>query len=64
MLVIATRDQPELDHYLAGRIYEPLFLYEMQGLAVYKVYAKPEPIIDIPIPGNRKITDLIKINPM
>ena len=40
VLVIATRDEPELDHYLAGRIYEPLFLYEMQGLAVYKVYAK------------------------
>jgi 4-amino-4-deoxy-L-arabinose transferase-like glycosyltransferase len=40
VLVIATRDQPELEHYLAGRIYEPLFLYEMQGLAVYKVYAK------------------------
>ena len=39
VLVISTRDQPELDQYLAGRIYEPLFLYEMQGLAVYKVYA-------------------------
>ncbi len=41
VLVIATRDQAQLDRYLAGRIYEPLFLYETQGLAVYKVYAKP-----------------------
>jgi hypothetical protein len=40
VLVIATRDESKLDQYLAGRIYEPLFLYETQGLAVYKVYAK------------------------
>ena len=32
-------DQADLDRYLAGRIYEPLFLYETQGLAVYRVYA-------------------------
>ncbi len=41
VLVIRSNDQSDLDHYLAGRIYEPLFLYETQGLAVYKVYARP-----------------------
>jgi len=39
VLVIRANDQFTLDHYLGGRIYEPLFLYETQGLAVYKVYA-------------------------
>ena len=39
MLVIKSNDQGDLDRYLAGRIYEPLFLYETQGLSVYKVYA-------------------------
>ncbi len=38
ILVTRSNDQAVLDHYLAGRIYEPLFLYETQGLAVYKVY--------------------------
>jgi 4-amino-4-deoxy-L-arabinose transferase-like glycosyltransferase len=60
VLVISTRDQPELDHYLAGRIYEPLFLYEMQGLAVYKVYAKLE-VENIPLPPGTKVQNLIKI---
>ena len=64
VLVIATRDQPQLDHYLAGRIYEPLFLYEMQGLAVFKVYAKQEPVVDMPLPPGTKIENLIKMNPM
>ena len=40
VLVIRAADQGELDRFLAGRIYEPLFLYETQGLAVYKVYAQ------------------------
>ena len=40
VLVIASADQADLDRYLAGRIYEPLFLYDTQGLAVYKVLAK------------------------
>ncbi len=39
ILVVKTSDQADLDRYLAGRIYEPLFLYETQGLSVYKVYA-------------------------
>jgi 4-amino-4-deoxy-L-arabinose transferase-like glycosyltransferase len=38
ILVTRSNDQATLDKYLAGRIYEPLFLYETQGLAVYKVY--------------------------
>ena len=41
ILVIPSRDAPALDHWLSGRIYKPLFLYESQGLAVYRVYAKP-----------------------
>ncbi len=40
ILVVKTSDQDDLDKYLVGRIYEPLFLYETQGLSVYKVYAK------------------------
>jgi 4-amino-4-deoxy-L-arabinose transferase-like glycosyltransferase len=40
LLVIPANDQAALTRFLAGRIYEPLFLYETQGLAVYKVYAK------------------------
>ena len=40
ILVASSREPSELDRYLNGRIYEPLFLYETQGLAVYKVYAK------------------------
>ncbi len=40
ILVTRSSDQPSLDRYLTGRIYEPLFLYETQGLAVYKVYAR------------------------
>lgn len=41
ILVIRSNDQDDLDRYLTGRIYEPLFLYETQGLSVYKVYARP-----------------------
>ena len=50
ILVAPLRDQADLDLYLTGRIYEPLFLYDMQGLEVYKVYAKADPIQNIPIP--------------
>ena len=50
ILVIATRDEPQLARYLAGRIYEPLFLYEMQGLAVYRVYSKQESPVGLPVP--------------
>jgi 4-amino-4-deoxy-L-arabinose transferase-like glycosyltransferase len=39
VLVVRASNVPDLSHYLAGRIYEPLFLYETQGLAVYRVYA-------------------------
>ncbi len=40
LLVMRSGDQQGLDRYLTGRIYEPLFLYESQGLAVYRVYAR------------------------
>ena len=41
VLVFRSADEQEVDQMLAGRIYEPLFLYETQGLTVYKVYSKP-----------------------
>ena len=34
------KSRAQLEQWLAGRIYEPLFLYQSQGLEVYKVYAK------------------------
>ena len=40
LLVIPTNQSAQLEHWLAGRVYEPLFLYESQGLEVYKVYQK------------------------
>jgi 4-amino-4-deoxy-L-arabinose transferase-like glycosyltransferase len=40
VLVIPLKEEADLPQLLAGRIYEPLFLYDTQGLAVYKVYAK------------------------
>ena len=42
ILVIKSSDTDDLQTYLTGRIYEPLFLYETQGLSVYKVYARSE----------------------
>jgi len=63
ILVTRSNDQALLDHYLAGRIYEPLFLYDTQGLAVYKVYGKNE-WETIPLPPGTKVEDLVKINPM
>jgi 4-amino-4-deoxy-L-arabinose transferase-like glycosyltransferase len=41
LLVIPANDTLGLQTWLGGRIYEPLFLYESQGLEVYRVYAKP-----------------------
>ncbi|WP_263368311.1 ArnT family glycosyltransferase [Edaphobacter bradus] len=41
ILVIRSSDTASLDHYLAGRVYKPLFLYDSQGLEVYRVYAQP-----------------------
>jgi 4-amino-4-deoxy-L-arabinose transferase-like glycosyltransferase len=40
LLVIRANDTLDLDRWLAGRVYTPLFLYESQGLEVYRVYAK------------------------
>jgi 4-amino-4-deoxy-L-arabinose transferase-like glycosyltransferase len=40
ILVIPTRDAPQLQQLLAGRLYQQTFLYETQGLSVYKVYPK------------------------
>jgi 4-amino-4-deoxy-L-arabinose transferase-like glycosyltransferase len=40
ILIIPANETATLDQWLAGRIYKPLFLYESQGLAVYRVYAQ------------------------
>lgn len=40
LLVIRTSEINQLPELLAGRVYEPLFLYDTQGLAVYKVYPR------------------------
>lgn len=37
ILVIRTNEINQLPELLPGRVYEPLFLYDTQGLAVYKV---------------------------
>ncbi|WP_313900659.1 ArnT family glycosyltransferase [Edaphobacter flagellatus] len=42
LLVIRASDTADLDRYLAGRVYKPLFLYDSQGLEVYRVAARPE----------------------
>jgi 4-amino-4-deoxy-L-arabinose transferase-like glycosyltransferase len=41
LLVIPTSDSTALEHFLTGRIYTPLFLYDSQGLEVYRVSAQP-----------------------
>jgi 4-amino-4-deoxy-L-arabinose transferase-like glycosyltransferase len=41
LLVIPANDSEGLNRWLSGRVYEPLFLYDSQGLEVYKVYAQP-----------------------
>ena len=40
VLVLPTREVPQLSEILPGRVYVPLFLYPWQGLSVYKVYAR------------------------
>jgi hypothetical protein len=41
ILIIPTRQAGELPTLLPDRVYQQLFLYETQGLSVYKVYAHP-----------------------
>jgi hypothetical protein len=41
LLVIRSNDTADLDRWLAHRVYQPLFLYDSQGLEVYKVEALP-----------------------
>jgi 4-amino-4-deoxy-L-arabinose transferase-like glycosyltransferase len=40
VLVIPTRDAEQLGALLQGRVYQQLFLYETQGLSVYRVYPR------------------------
>jgi 4-amino-4-deoxy-L-arabinose transferase-like glycosyltransferase len=40
ILVIPTREASQLNELLQGRLYQQLFLYETQGLSVYKVYPR------------------------
>ncbi len=40
ILVIPTREAEQLPVIVPDRVYQQLFLYDTQGLAVYKVYAK------------------------
>ncbi len=40
ILVVPTRDAAKLQQFLPNRTYQPLFLYETQGLSVYKVYPR------------------------
>jgi 4-amino-4-deoxy-L-arabinose transferase-like glycosyltransferase len=40
LLVIPANDTETLHRWLTGRVYKPLFLYESQGLEVYRVYAQ------------------------
>jgi 4-amino-4-deoxy-L-arabinose transferase-like glycosyltransferase len=44
ILVVRANDNSNLDRWLSGRVYIPLFLYESQGLEVYRVYAKPSTV--------------------
>ena len=41
LLIIRANDTATRDRWLAGRMYKPLFLYDSQGLEVYKVEAQP-----------------------
>ena len=40
ILVLPTHDAGQLNTLLHGRVYQQLFLYETQGLSVYKVYPR------------------------
>ena len=41
ILIAPANDTDVLDRWLRGRVYKPLFLYESQGLEVYRVSALP-----------------------
>jgi hypothetical protein len=41
ILVLRTTAVQDLPRILTGRLYQPLFLYPSQGLAVYRVAAQP-----------------------
>ena len=40
LLIAPVNDTADLQQWLAGRVYVPLFLYDPQGLEVYWVYAR------------------------
>lgn len=40
VLVVRAGDTDQLGRWLAGRVYQPIFLFESQGLAVYRVEAR------------------------
>jgi 4-amino-4-deoxy-L-arabinose transferase-like glycosyltransferase len=40
ILVIPTHDAPLLEQWLAGRLYQQIFLYDTQGISVYQVYPR------------------------
>jgi hypothetical protein len=40
ILIIPTKDAPQLPQLLPGRTWQQLFLYTTQGLSVYKVYPR------------------------
>ncbi len=59
LLVIPAAEASRLPALLSGRIYEPVFLYDAQGLEVYKVYPKPPETAAVvepqrPVPANRR----------
>jgi len=41
LLVVPSNGTPEMEHLLAGRVYQQIIEYPARGLQVYKVYAKP-----------------------
>ncbi len=43
ILVVRANEIDQLDHWLRGRLYQPVFLFESQGLAVYRVAALAHP---------------------
>jgi len=58
LLVIRTTDTEALTLYLSGRIYKPLFLYESQGLEVYKVYATGVGVAVTPLPSSDTVASI------
>jgi hypothetical protein len=40
VLVLPTREVPQLQQLLQGRLYQPLFLDQTKGLSVYRVYPR------------------------